>query len=71
MIEVDGMKAYTVKETAEILHLTVWSVRKYIRDGKLKARKLGTKYYILSDEIKELVRRGAEVREHGGDKGEN
>ena len=62
MIEVDGMKAYTVKETAELLHLTIWTIRKYIREGKLKSRKIGPKYYILSDEIKEFVKKGAKEK---------
>lgn len=57
MIEIDGMKAYTLKEMADILHLSVWTLRKYIKDGRLKARKIGTRYYTTSEEMKAFVKR--------------
>jgi len=31
------LKLYSVKETAEILHLSVYRVRQHIRSGRLKA----------------------------------
>jgi len=36
MIPTD-LKLYTVKEVAEILHLSIYRVRQHIRAGKLKA----------------------------------
>jgi excisionase family DNA binding protein len=41
-------KYYTAEEVAEILKVTTESVRRWIRDGKLKSVKLGGKYIRVS-----------------------
>ncbi len=55
MIEIDGVKAYTVKETGDILHLTIGTVRKYIHEKKLNGRKIGTRYHVTAESIKNFV----------------
>lgn len=34
-------RTYTTQEAAEVLRVSVWTIRRYIRDGKLKAVQLG------------------------------
>jgi len=41
-------KYYTAEEVAEILKVTTESVRRWIRDGKLKSVKLGGRYLRIS-----------------------
>lgn len=46
---------YTVKELAKTLDITDITIRRYIRDGKLKATKLGGKYHISEEAVKQLI----------------
>ena len=34
-------RTYTTQEAAEVLRISVWTIRRYIRDGKLTAVALG------------------------------
>lgn len=36
-----SMKLYTLQETAEILKVTTRSIHRFIRDGRLEAKKIG------------------------------
>jgi len=55
-LNVEEMTIYTVYETAELLKIHPHTVRRYIKQGKLKARKLGTGYAITAEAIKEFFR---------------
>ncbi len=46
MLTLDGKRYYTVRETAKMLNLAEATIRKWIRDGELKAVKLGRGYVI-------------------------
>ena len=46
MIEINGEKAYTTKEAAAILNKTVPVIRKYAREGRLKAETMSNRKYI-------------------------
>ena len=46
MLTLDGKRFYTVRETANMLNLAEATIRKWIRDGKIKAVKLGRGYII-------------------------
>ena len=46
MLTLDGKRYYTVRETANMLNLAEATIRKWIRDGKIKAVKLGRGYII-------------------------
>lgn len=39
--EIEGIKFYTIQETARALHVTPQTVRKYIREGKLTGQRIG------------------------------
>jgi len=55
MIEIDNIKLYDVQEVAQMLNLTPTTVRKLIKEDKLKAKKIGRPYMIAEDALKEYV----------------
>jgi len=48
-------KAYTTKEVAEMINRDIQTVRKYIREGRLKSLRYGKEYYITEDSVNEFV----------------
>ena len=46
MIEVDDFKAFDANEVAEMLDLKYRTVTRYIQAGKIRARKIGKKYFV-------------------------
>jgi len=55
MINLETTTAYTIKETAEIIHRSVPTVRNYIKTGELKAQKVGATWYVTDKTITEFV----------------
>jgi len=55
MIKLEKTTAYTVDEVAEILHQCNDTVRRYIRTGKIKAKKIGRAYYITDTALEKFV----------------
>ena len=44
-------KRYSIKEAAKILDVIPLTIRNHIKNGTIKAQKLGRKYYILHSEL--------------------
>ena len=44
-------KRYSIKEAAELLDVIPLTVRKHIKNGNIKAERLGRKYYIKHSEL--------------------
>lgn len=55
MIKLETTTAYDVKEAAEMLKRSVGTVRTYIRNGKLKAQKVGNTWYITDKTLTEFI----------------
>ena len=55
MIKLETTTAYTIPEAAKILGKSVSSVRYYIRNGYLKAQKVGNAWYITDRTLTEFV----------------
>jgi excisionase family DNA binding protein len=51
------MKTYSVQEAAQILKAAVFTVRSWIRGGKLKAHKVGGHYVILDRDLRAFLHR--------------
>lgn len=62
MIELDDVKLYDVKESAEILNVHPQTIRSYVKRGMLKGRKVGRKQYITADALKCLVKGSGKER---------
>ena len=64
MIEVGNQKAYDIQETAELINLTPQSVRNYVKQGKIKAQRVGIRYYIAEENIQSFLRGDSNGNEH-------
>lgn len=56
MVELSGKKYYTVNETAEILNVSAQTIRRWIREGQLKAARLGRAYMVSEKSISEMIK---------------
>lgn len=50
-----AVETYTVEQIAEQLGVSVRTIREYVRDGKIKAVKVGNKYIISEDNFRDFV----------------
>ena len=50
------MKLYDLDEVVELLGLNIQTIRIYIKEGKLKASKVGRKYIVTDEAIKEFLK---------------
>ncbi len=52
-IQIGQLRLYDLEELSEKLQVNVRSLRRWIREGKIKAKKLGVKYYISEQSLNE------------------
>lgn len=57
--QIGQTKLYTVDEVSRMLELTAVTVRVYIRAGKIKARKIGTRYHVTEKDLEKYATAGA------------
>lgn len=50
------MQVYNLKEVVKILGLNIQTIRKFIKEGKLKASKVGTHYMVTDEAIKDFLK---------------
>lgn len=53
-------RVFTVDQAAEYLHVTPYTIRKWLRKGRIPGRKIGRLYRILEAELQALLRAPAE-----------
>lgn len=54
-VKIQGIQFYTVLEVAAELQISSMTVRSYIKDGRLTAKKLGRRYLITDTDIKKFI----------------
>jgi len=54
-LHIEGETLYTVSELASMLKVTPQTIRKYIKRGELKAKRIGRPAYIRKADILELL----------------
>jgi len=52
---IEGIKFYTVPETAKALRVTPQTVRAYIKQGKLRSQRIGRPILITENNLKEFL----------------
>jgi len=52
---IEGIKFYTIPETAEALNVTPQTVRAYIKQGRLKGQRIGRPILITENNLKEFL----------------
>lgn len=53
-IQIGNIKIYSLKEISEPLRVTPVTLRKYIRWERLKGQKVGQKWYVTEESLKEF-----------------
>lgn len=53
---IEGIKFYTIQETAEALNVTPQTVRAYIKQGRLKGQRIGRPILITENNLKEFLK---------------
>jgi len=48
-VEIAGIKMYTTKEVSEILGINVVTARRYMFEGRIKAKKIGGNRYLVTE----------------------
>lgn len=57
-IVIGNMTAYDLKEVAELMGISLQTVRIYVRKSLLKAVKVGAKFYVQDKALKTLFEKG-------------
>lgn len=60
--QIGDMTLYTVLELSKLLDVTEVTLRRYIKDGKLKATLMGGKYLISEETLRELMQNGEQTK---------
>ena len=55
MKQIGGIKFYDVQEIAKIFDMTPQSIRKFFKEGRIKARKFGTRWYVTEEAMREYL----------------
>lgn len=63
MREIEGVKLFTVTETADLMGITPQTVRAYIKQGKLKGQRIGRPILITENSIKQFLNGGEEPQQ--------
>ena len=53
---IEGIKFYTIPETAKALNVTPQTVRAYIKQGRLKGQRIGRPILITENNLKEFLK---------------
>ncbi len=53
---IGDIRLYSVDELSELLSIQETTIRKYLRDGKLKGRKLAKRWYVSEESLADYFR---------------
>lgn len=51
-------KVFTTKQVSEFFHVKEYTVRKWIRQEKIKATKVGRRWLITEEEVERVIKEG-------------
>ena len=57
---IEGIKFYTIPETAQALRVTPQTVRAYIKQGKLRSQRIGRPILITENNLREFLKASLE-----------
>ena len=55
MKQIGDIKLYDVQEIAKAFDMTPQSIRRVLREGRIKARKFGTRWYVTEEAMREYL----------------
>jgi excisionase family DNA binding protein len=53
--EIEGIRFYTIPETAKALQVTPQTIRAYIKQGRIKSQRIGRPILITENNLKEFL----------------
>ena len=53
---IEGIKFYTIQETASALRVTPQTIRAYIKRGRIKSQRIGRPILIKEDSLRDFLR---------------
>ncbi len=53
---IEGIKFYTIPETAQVFKVTPQTVRRWIKEGKLRSQRIGRPILITEKNVKEFLK---------------
>ena len=59
------LRVYTIDEVVDLLHVTKRSIYSYIKDGKLKAVKIGKYWRVTQENLEEFLSKGTKTAPEG------
>ncbi len=65
-IQLGDLRLYTLQELSKKFNLTLVTLRNYIKQGKLKARKVGVRWYVTEKTLEEYFNAPERKRGEGG-----
>ena len=61
------MSIYTVEDLAETLSISTKTIKQYLREGRLRGRKIGKRWYIAGEAVQEYFRQAPSPDELDGE----
>jgi excisionase family DNA binding protein len=58
MIEIGGVRVFDVREVAKKFRVSVPTIRRYVKSGRLPGQRVGTKWYISEAGLNEFFLKG-------------
>ncbi|MBA7492554.1 hypothetical protein ES702_03104 [subsurface metagenome] len=58
VIAIINTKLYTVEDLVDMLNISDKTVRAYLREGKIKARKIGLRWRVTEENLKKFLEGG-------------
>lgn len=52
---IEGIKFYTIPETAKVLRVTPQTIRAYIKQGRIKSQRIGRPILITENNLKDFL----------------
>ena len=52
---IEGIKFYTIQDTAKALHVTPQTVRSYIKQGRIRSQRIGKPILITENNLREFL----------------
>lgn len=68
--QIGNLTLYSVQDLHQKLGLSKMTIRAYLREGKIKGRKLGVKWYVTESAVKDYFEEGTEVEKNAGNEKE-
>jgi len=52
---IENEKVYSILEVSKLLDITYPTVRKYVKEGKIRSRRVGRKYLVTGESIRSFL----------------